>query len=56
MKNSKLDYSAPEAEVFVVRFEGAILSGYNINQASGIQKGTIRNSSNTVFGDWEDDE
>ena len=27
MKQTKLDYSAPQAETFVVRFEGAILTG-----------------------------
>ena len=52
MKKSKLDYSAPEAEVFVVMVERGLCQSPNYS-ANGLQKGRLV-ESNGVFDDWDD--
>ena len=49
MKNSKLDYSAPETEVVVVRIERTILSG----KLNGQAQNRFNEQADIVDGDSE---
>ena len=53
MKKSKLDYSATEAEVFVVRVERGVCQSPAFS-ANGLQKGRTVTPDSGVFDDWDD--
>ena len=52
MGKTKLRYEVPEAETFVVRFEGVLCSSPAYS-ANGLQKGKIVNPDD-YFDEWDD--
>ena len=53
MKKSKLDYSAPEAEVFVVRVERGLCQSPGNYQTNGTLRGNVKNAEDYSFDSWD---